>query len=420
MAFLHDSLNHLQNAPWADTATGLLILLLTALLGHLIARRVVLRALHLAVQRTPWQWDDAFFASGAPKHLSRIVPTLILQFGIVLVPGLSEDVQLLIRNLALSGTLLFAMLALGAGLTAAQNLPTSPRSQVPVKGYLQLLKIALYIVGSILIIAVLIGRSPLLLLSGMTALSAVLMLVFKDTILGFVASVQIGSNDMLRLGDWIEMPSAGADGDVIDISLHTVKVRNWDKTITTIPTWRLISESFKNWRGMFDSGGRRIKRSIFIDAASVRFLSDEETRQLSRFRLLDGYLQRKRDELAHWNAALGDSGRMPINQRRLTNLGTFRAYAQAYLDNHPEIHHGMTCMVRQLATQGDGIPLELYGFTANTAWIEYERIQADVFDHLFAILPEFGLGLYQKPAGSDLRSLKHSTSDTHEHPAALR
>ncbi|MDQ8037052.1 MAG: mechanosensitive ion channel, partial [Pedobacter sp.] len=233
--------------------------------------------------------------------------------------------------------------------------------------------------------------------------SALMLLIFKDTLLGFVASVQIGSNDMLRIGDWIEMPSANADGEVMDISLHTVKVRNWDGTISTIPTWKLITESFKNWRGMFDSGGRRIKRSLFVNASTVRFLSEQEIDELSEIRLLEDYLAKKEDEVEKWNLALGEKGRIAANKRRLTNLGTFRAYTEAYLKAHPDIHHGMTCMVRQLATEGDGIPLELYCFTASTAWGVYEGVQSDIFDHLFSILPTFGLGLYQRPAGADFR-----------------
>lgn len=401
---MNDIFSALLAHPLADSAIGLFLLLLLAWLADLLVRRVGLRLLRTMTHRSDWHWDDVLYRSGAFAHVAHMAPTLVVQFGVGLLPGLSVRAATVIGNIAMAGTLYFAIRAVGALLSALQELaPRHPDSTVPVKGYIQLLKIILYVVGSIVMIALLIDRSPLMLLSGLGALSAVLLLVFKDTLLGFVASVQISSNDMLRVGDWIEMPSAGADGDVIDISLHTVKVRNWDKTITTIPTWRLINESFKNWRGMFDSGGRRIKRSIRVDAGSVRFLSDAEAQALTRFRLLAGYLENKRLEVQRWNEALGDSGRMPVNQRRLTNLGTFRAYAQAYLEAHPDVHHEMTCMVRQMPAEGEGIPLELYCFTATTAWVDYERIQADIFDHLFAILSEFDLGLYQKPVGADLR-----------------
>lgn len=390
----------------ADMLLGIFMLLFLVWLSDLLARRVLLRIVRSAVQHTHWHWDDIIFEGGAFKRLARVIPTLVLQFGIALVPDVTPKVELVIANLALGATLLYVVLAATAALTALQNMPISQfDTHAPIKGYLQLLKILLYVVGSIVIVAVIINRSPTLMLSGLGALSAVLGLIFKDTLLGFVASVQISSNDMLRIGDWIEMPSAGADGEVIDISLHTVKVRNWDSTIITIPTWRLISESFKNWRGMFDSGGRRIKRALYINASSVHFLSEAEDEALHRFRLLDAYLQKKGDEVLAWNARLGDAGEVLVNQRRLTNLGTFRAYVQAYLDANPLIHHDRTCMVRQLATEGDGIPLELYCFTTDTAWVAYEGIQSDIFDHLFAILPEFGLGLYQRPGGADFRNV---------------
>ena len=238
-------------------------------------------------------------------------------------------------------------------------------------------------------------------------MSAVLMLVFKDTILSFTAGVLLSSNDMLRLGDWIEMPQVGADGDVVDIALHTVKVQNWDKTITTIPTWRLMSESYRNWRGMSESGGRRIKRTLRLDASSVRFLGDEELAYLSNIALLGPYLQDKRQVLVEFNSQVrADRGEKPdfaANQRRLTNIGTFRIYVEAYLRANPLIHQNMTLMVRTMEPTPEGVPLELYCFTATTAWGAYENIQGDIFDHLLAILPEFGLRLYQSPSGNDLR-----------------
>ncbi|MEO7051245.1 MAG: mechanosensitive ion channel domain-containing protein, partial [Rhodanobacter sp.] len=243
-------------------------------------------------------------------------------------------------------------------------------------------------------------------------------LIFKDTILGFVAGVQLSSNDMLRVGDWIEMPQLNADGEVIDIALHTVKVRNWDKTITTVPSWRLISDSYKNWRGMQEIGGRRIKRALYIDAASVHFLDDEELRRLSRLRLLADYLPPRQREVKQWNAALGEAAALPGNRRRLTNLGTFRAYVQAYLDQHPQIHRELSCMVRQLASGAQGIALELYCFTTTVKWAEYEAIQSDIFDHLFASMSEFGLALYQQPSGQDVRAAL--TVGPHAMPASAQ
>ena len=261
----------------------------------------------------------------------------------------------------------------------------------------------LYSVGSIVAIALLIERSPLLLLSSLGALMAVLTLVFKDTLLSLVASVQLTTNDMVRVGDWIEMPQVHADGDVIDIALHTVKVQNWDKTITTIPTYRLISDSFKNWRGMRESGGRRIKRAINIDLASIRFITSQERTSLRRFTLLRDYLDAKQAEIDVWNASHPERANEPVNARRLTNIGCFRAYVQAYLKAHPGVHQDMTLMVRQMPPEPTGVPLEIYCFASTIVWAEYEGIQSDIFDHLFAILPEFGLRVYQQPAGWDIQ-----------------
>mgnify|MGYP002712972884 CR=1 FL=1 len=398
--------------PWMQTVLGLAVLAFVAWLAYLVTRRVLLRVIRAVTRRTVWTWDDALEAHGVFKRLAQMVPTLVLQFGIVLVPEIPDSIDTLIRNIALALTVLFALLAISAVLNALEALyQSSPQGQHrSIKGYVQLIKIFLFVIGAIVIIASLVNRSPMLLLSGLGAISAVLLLVFKDTILSLVASVQLASNDMLRVGDWISMPSANADGDVIDVALHTVKVQNWDKTISTIPTWRLISESFQNWRGMQDSGGRRIKRALHIDASRVGYLADADLERLTRSRLLDKYLAQKRTDIDQWNRELGEAGQVPINQRRLTNLGTFRAYAQAFIEVHPDIHPGMTRMVRVLDPTPQGIPVEIYCFTRTTAWLEYERIQGDIFDHLIAILPEFGLALYQQPAGSDFAGLVHNAA----------
>ncbi|MGJ7383602.1 mechanosensitive ion channel domain-containing protein, partial [Morganella morganii] len=256
---------------------------------------------------------------------------------------------------------------------------------------------------SILIISLLIGKSPLILLSGLGAMTAVLMLVFKDPIMGLVAGIQLSVNDMLNVGDWLEMPKYGADGAVTDIGLTTVKVQNWDNTITTIPTYALISDSFKNWQGMTASGGRRIKRSMNLDTTSIRFLTDEEISRLRQSNLIAGYIDAKLQEIAEYNAQ--EPGDTLLNQRRLTNIGTFRAYAEAYIKASPHIHKKMTTMVRQLAPTPDGLPVEIYAFTNVTAWISYEQIQSDIFDHLFAILPQFWLRVHQTPTGFDMRGI---------------
>jgi miniconductance mechanosensitive channel len=256
----------------------------------------------------------------------------------------------------------------------------------------------------------------LILLSGLGAMAAVLILVFQDTLLSLVASVQITSQDIIRVGDWIEMPQLNADGDVIDIALHTVKVQNWDKTITSIPTKRFISDPFKNWRGMQESGGRRIKRSLLLDQQSVHFLSAEESRRLHRFRLLQEYLAEKQNEIDAWNRQLEEQGKEPVNTRRITNIGSFRAYVERYLRSHGGIHQNMTQIVRQLDPTADGLPLEIYCFTNTIDWVRYESIQSDIFDHLLSILPEFGLRAFQHPSGLDLREInlgevKKTTTD---------
>jgi len=275
----------------------------------------------------------------------------------------------------------------------------------PIKGYLQLLKIVLWIGGFVLGAAALMERSPVLLLSGLGAMAAVLMLVFKDTILALVASVQLTSNNMVQVGDWIEMPQLNVDGEVIDIALHTVKVQNWDKTIATVPTHRLISDTFKNWRGMQESGGRRIVRALHIDQGSVTFVSEAQQARLRRFALLEDHFERKRREIEASNLKLQAAAKEPVNRRRMTNIGIFRAYVEAYLRADPRINAKMTLIVRQMPSTAQGLPLEIYCFTATTEWALYESIQADIFDHLIAILPEFDLRIFQTPSGADLQPL---------------
>ncbi len=391
--------------PWMQIVLGVVALLLVAKLADVVARRVLLTLMRMLTRRTKWDWDDAFLEHGVFKRLAQMVPMIIIHFGIKAVPHVPHAWDVGVQRVVTALTVMFALLAVSAVFNALETLyQRSPHARMrSIKGYVQLLKIVLFVIGAIAVIATLIGRSPVLLLSGLGAISAVLLLIFKDTILSVVASVQIASNDMLRVGDWITMPHFNADGDVIDIALHTVKVQNFDKTITTIPTWRLISDSFQNWRGMQDVGSRRLKRSLNLDLGSVRFLDHEEIGNLRRFRLLDEYLQEKDSELSDWNAKLGDARDVPVNRRRLTNLGTFRAYALDYLRAHPQINGDMAIMVRQLDPGPTGVPLELYCFTTTTVWAEYEKIQSDIFDHLIAILPEFGLTVYQQPSGTDLR-----------------
>lgn len=284
---------------------------------------------------------------------------------------------------------------------------------LPIGGLVQTIKLIASIAIGLLLLSLLLGKSPVLLLSGLGAMTAVLMLVFKDPILGLVAGIQLSANNMLHLGDWLEMPKYGADGTVVNIGLTTVKVQNWDNTMTTLPTYALIADSFKNWRTMSESGGRRIKRAFFIDAASVHFLDTDEINHLQQSQLLAGYLQRRQEEVSRFNQNNNITHFSPLNGRHLTNIGTFRAYLREYLLNHPYIRKDMTLMVRQLAPGADGLSLELYAFTNTVDWVEYESIQADIFDHIYAVIDQFNLRLYQAPSGHDMRMMSSANkSDT--------
>lgn len=397
--------------PLLPDISAVAALLLAALLGFWIARSGLVRAVHVIAKKTIHTWDDALIEHRVFSRLAQLVPGFIIYSGIDLLPNIEASLVSVILKLTSAYMVLAVTFAITAALNAANSIyEASPVSRErPLKGFVQLLQLVVIIIGLLLVLASLLDRSPVILLSGFGAMTAVLLLVFKDTILSLVASVQLAVQDMVRVGDWIEVPQYGADGDVIDVELHTIKIQNWDKTITTVPTHRLISDSFKNWRGMSQSGGRRIKRALSIDASSIRYLTGDEVEHFKSFLLLREYLDDKQRDLETYNAELslenaGAEDR-DVNLRRLTNIGTFRAYIYSYLKHHPKIHRGMTLLVRQLAAGPQGIPIELYCFTSTTDWGEYEGIQADIFDHLLAVVPEFGLRLYQQPAGSDLAGL---------------
>lgn len=399
-------LDWLQANAEVYTAVTLIVLILLAWLSNWVTKHILLRGLRkvftsINLVQTP---DTSLL--GVISRLANIIPAIVVFIGIQLVPNLPAGFVSVVDNVCIAFMTLTLALAVGGVLNLVGIIyqHRADADKRPIKGYVQVAKIAIYVVAFILIIATLLDRSPLILLSGLGAMAAVLMLIFQDTILSLVASVQISSNDMVRVGDWIEMPQLNADGDVTDVALHTIKVQNWDKTITTIPVKRLISESFRNWRGMTESGGRRIKRSLFLDQQSVRFITDKERERLHRFALLDDYLSGKEAEISAWNAKLEEAGLDALNRRRVTNIGTFRAYVQRYLRSHPNIHQSMTLLVRQLSPTAEGLPLELYCFTNTTVWAEYEGIQSDIFDHMLAILPEFGLRPFQNPSGTDMRA----------------
>ena len=402
MDYYNRFLSHFEHIPYAETGIAFVAMLLVAAIASWLTRQVLLRVVQRIVKASPTTWDDALLARGVLSRLAHAVPALIISGGITLVPGLSEGVVAIIQNIAQAYVVLTLALSAGNLLNAVGDIYSrnTERAQAkPIKGYLQVIKIVVFVLAAISIFATLANAPFVGVLTGLGAMTAVTMLIFQDTILSFVAAVQIGSDGRVRVGDWIEMPAQNADGDVIDIALHTVTVQNWDKTITTVPTKKLISESFKNWRGMTETGGRRIKRALYLDQKSVRFLQPEEIARLRRFELLDGYLDEKGRELDEWNAQFEAKGADLINSRRVTNLGTFRAYVERYLRSHPGIHQELSLMVRQLDPGQTGLPLELYCFTSDIRWAMYESIQADIFDHLLAILPEFGLRVFQ--ASSD-------------------
>lgn len=397
----------------AVLATAVLILSITV---SFIAKRYVLSTLTYIISASKPKWDDAILRQGALNRLVYLAPALVIY---VLTPFALEGMETtiaLIRGSTQICMIIIMMLVLDSILNTVEEIYRGFRAakEIPIKGFIQITKIALYFLSAIFVVSVLLNKTPLFLLSGIGALTAVLMLVFKDAILGFVAGIQLSANRMVAHGDWIEMPKYGADGDVLEVTLTTVKVQNWDKTITTIPTYALISESFKNWRGMQQSGGRRIKRAVNIDMNSIRFCDEEMLERFGKIQYISDYIDTKKAELEAFNKAGNVDNASLANGRRMTNVGTFRAYVVAYLQNHPMINTEMTFLVRQLKPTEFGLPIEIYVFSKDQVWANYEAIQADIFDHILAVMPEFDLRIYQNPTGNDFSSLACSTSNFRE------
>ena len=385
---------------WAILAVGIIIV---AIMAKFITRQFILRAVQFFVKRTQTTWDDALLARKFFNRLAHLTPGLIFYFG----AGLFEPVQGTIERLSMVHMIMTGVFAFSAFLSAVDDVYQTfeVSRQRPIRGYIQIVRIVLFIFIGISAIATLMGQSPWLLLSGLGAMTAVILLIFRDSILGLVASIQLSSNDMVRIGDWIEMPKYNADGDVIDVSLHTVKVRNWDKTITTIPSYHLISDSFRNWRGMKESGGRRIKRSVNIDMASIRLCDEEMLNRFEKYQLITDYVKQRRQEIDQWNKDNNIDRSYLINGRTMTNIGTFRAYCAAYLRNHPKVHPDLTFLIRHLPPGETGLPVEIYVFSSDQVWANYEGIQADIFDHIIATLPYFDLRVFQRPSGWDFRAI---------------
>ena len=389
-------------AEWAALGAEIGVVLALAYLADVVTRRFVVRYVRDLASRSITHWDDHIARHRVLVRLAHVAPAVVIYYLAIPILGDYPEVQAIVRQLALIYMIAITALAMDGALNAAADVVkgTGKARGLPVTGVAQVAKLVLYGVAAISVLSLVLNRSPLLMLSGLGAASAVLMLIFRDAILGFVAGIQITLNDMVRRGDWIEMPSHGADGDVIEVGLTTVKVQNFDKTIVTIPTYALISESFKNWRGMSESGGRRIKRAINIDMNSVRFCTEEMLARYMRIRYIEEYVERKRAEVENWNNEHGIDREDYANGRRLTNLGTFRAYIVAYLRHHPMVHDDMTFLIRHLDPTEHGLPIEIFVFSRDQDWVRYEAIQADILDHLLAIAPQFDLRVFQSPSGA--------------------
>lgn len=398
---------------WADKLDnwGVLLLIIgVAFLSTVICRRIILRAVAKLVKQTKATWDDIVFDSKVMVHISRMVAPILIYIAIPMAfPEHTDSAFLdLLHRLCLIYILAVFLRFISVFLAAVYHVYSEKEQykDKPMKGLLQTAQVTLFFVGAIIIVSILINRNPMVLLTGLGASAAILLLVFKDSIMGFVSGIQLSANNMLKVGDWIAMPKYGADGTVIEVTLNTVKVRNWDNTIITIPPYLLVSDSFQNWQGMRESGGRRIKRSINIDMSSVRFCTPEMLAKYRKIQLLKDYMDETEKVVKEYNKERHIDNSILVNGRRQTNLGVFRAYLTNYLRSLPTVNQDLTCMVRQLQPTETGIPMELYFFSASKDWIPYEGVQSDVFDHVLAIIPEFGLSVFQNPSGEDLKKLR--------------
>ena len=389
-----------------ENTTIVIITIGLAWLADFIVKKILLGTIARLVKRSKNEWDDIFVERRVFDRLAHLAPALIVFYALQYIFEAPKLVAFL-ENLTQSYMVIIVLLVIDAVINALHeiyhHLPISKGRNI--KGFIQVVKIIFYFVAIIFIISIFSEKTPTALMASLGALAAVFMFVFKDTILGFVASIQLSANKMVNVGDWISMPKYDADGDVIDINLTSVKVQNWDKTIASIPTYALVSQSFNNWKGMEQSGGRRIKRSINIDMNSVTFLNNEQVERLGKFHLLKEYISGKEKEIAEFNESLHLDEGTVTNGRKMTNLGTFRKYLEEYLHHHPSIHKDMTFLVRHLQPTDKGIPVEIYVFSNDQAWANYEAIQADILDHILAIIPEFDLRVFQNPTGNDFRKL---------------
>ena len=396
---LEQLLPYLPQHPLLNSLSILGILAVLSLVAFWITEKIIIKLLTKMLQKTSTQMDDILIKRNVFKRLTYVVPALIFYNFAYAAPQFT----IMIQRVSLTLMAISGLMVINSFLNALNDIykKTKYHERLDINSYLQITKLIINILGLVVIVGIIMNKDTTLLLSGLGAMTAVVMLIFKDTILSLVASVQISSNDLFKVGDWVEAPQFGADGDVVDIGLHTVKIQNWDKTISVIPTHKLIDSTFKNWRGMSESGGRRIKRSLFIDINSISLCSSETLEKYKKFELISEYIDRKQKEVSEHNQTNNIDTSELINGRRLTNIGTFRAYIQAYLKNNSLIHKEMTFLVRQLDPTEKGLPMQIYVFSNDIDWVRYEGIQSSIFDHLLAVVPEFGLRIFQNPTGKD-------------------
>jgi len=396
---------------WVEYITlgiDILIVLLISWVVDFAARKVILRVVSRYVKRSKNQYDDILLEKRVFRSLAHLLPAVVIYISIPFLFEASDSVVPLLQKLVVVYMLVTVVSVIHKFLKALEHIGlNSPRFEgKPVSSYVQVAMIIVYIAGGVMIIANLLNTSATAILTTFGAATAIILLIFRDTILGLVASIQIAGNDMVRIGDWVSMPKYGADGDVIEINLTTVKIRNFDKTITTVPTYAFISDSFKNWRGMANQGVRRIKRSLNIDIQSIRFVDDTLYAQLLKVERVKAYLEERHAEIEKHNQTNKTDKSSMLNGRNLTNLGVFRVYMEAYLTEQPEISKEQTLMVRQLQPTESGVPLEIYCFSNDTNWVNYELIQSNIMDHFLSAIKSFELEYFQSPSGSDFRGLR--------------
>ena len=375
--------------------------------ANYVVKKFIIRVLDAFFKKTKSKYDDYLVKRKVFHKLSHLAPAVVilLMTGVIFYdyPRFST----FLTNVVFVYIVFVIVSSLNAFLRAADDMYNTFdfAKERPIKGYIQVVQIIVYSVAVLISVSILFGINMTAIFTGLGAIAAVILLIFKDTILGLVAGVQLTANNMVKIGDWISMPSHNADGTVLEITLNTVKVQNWDKTITTIPTYALVTNSFSNWRGMEESGGRRIKRHINIDMQSVKFCDERMLEKYRKIAYLSGYIDKKQNELLEYNKANDFDDSVLVNGRRMTNLGVFRKYLEQYLWHHPKIHKEMTFLVRHLQPTEKGIPVEIYVFCKDQEWAKYEAVQADIFDHILAVLPEFELSVFQFPTGNDLKRL---------------